>query len=126
MLADLVKRKVSIRLIHAKEPGTAFRRDFDKYPVLIKGTERILCPRIHFKSVVIDGRFAYTGSANLTGAGMGAKSENRRNFETGIITTDSALIEPIMTQFDNLWMGKHCGACQRKKYCADFKDILDG
>ena len=57
---------------------------------------------------------------------MGAKSENRRNFETGIITTDSALIEPIMTQFDNLWMGKHCGACQRKKYCADFKDILDG
>jgi len=57
---------------------------------------------------------------------MGAKSENRRNLETGIITTDSALIEPIMTQFDNLWMGKHCGACQKKKYCADFKDILDG
>ncbi len=126
ILADLVKRKVSVRLIHAKEPGPAFRRDFDKYPVLIKGMERILCPRIHFKSVVIDGRFAYTGSANLTGAGMGAKSENRRNFETGIITTDGALIEPIMTQFDNLWMGKHCGACQRKQYCADYKDILNG
>ena len=80
ILSGLVKRKVSIRLIHAKEPGPAFRRDFDKYPNLIKGMERILCPRVHFKSVIVDGRFAYTGSANLTGAGMGAKSIHRRKW----------------------------------------------
>jgi phosphatidylserine/phosphatidylglycerophosphate/cardiolipin synthase-like enzyme len=48
--------------------------------------ERILCPRVHLKSLIIDGRFAYVGSANLTGAGMGAKSDRRRNFESGIIT----------------------------------------
>ncbi len=126
VLADLVKKKVSIRLIHAKEPGPAFRKDFDRYPVLIKGMERILCPRVHFKSVVVDGRFAYTGSANLTGAGMGAKSSTRRNFEAGIITTDSAMVEKIMDQFDSVWMGTHCRECQRKKYCADFKDILNG
>jgi phosphatidylserine/phosphatidylglycerophosphate/cardiolipin synthase-like enzyme len=124
VLADLAKKKVSIRLIHAKEPGAAFRRDFDKYPILIKGMERILCPRVHFKSVVVDGRFAYTGSANLTGAGMGAKSQNRRNFEAGIITTDMALIDKIMQQFDSVWMGKYCPPCGRKKYCADYKDIL--
>jgi len=124
-LAGLAKRHVSIRLIHAKEPGPAFRRDFDKYPVLIKGMERILCPRVHFKSVVVDGQFAYTGSANLTGAGMGAKSANRRNFEAGIITTDKKLIEKIMDQFDSVWMGKHCGDCGRKKYCADYKEILN-
>lgn len=124
LLADLAKKNVSIRLIHAKEPGPAFRRDFDRYPILIKGMERILCPRVHFKSVVIDGLFAYTGSANLTGAGMGAKSVNRRNFEAGIITTDKTLIEPIMSQFDNVWMGGHCKECQRKKYCADYKDLL--
>jgi len=53
ILADLAKKKVSIRLIHAKEPGPAFRRDFDKYPILIHGMERILCPRVHFKSVVV-------------------------------------------------------------------------
>ena len=29
VLADLAKQKVSIRLIHAKEPGKNFRRDFD-------------------------------------------------------------------------------------------------
>ena len=125
VLAGLAKKKVSIRLIHAKEPGPAFRRDFDKYPILIKGIERILCPRVHFKSVVVDGRFAYTGSANLTGAGMGAKGPNRRNFEAGVITTDEKLIEKIMQQFDTIWMGKHCKKCQRKKYCADYMDLLD-
>ena len=44
----------------------------------IEGVERILCPRVHFKSVIVDGRFAYSGSANLTGAGMGAKSKEKR------------------------------------------------
>lgn len=53
---------------------------------LIDAMERILCPRVHLKSLIIDGRFAYVGSANLTGAGMGAKSDRRRNFESGIIT----------------------------------------
>ncbi len=88
ILSDLVRRHVEIRLLHAKEPGPAFRKDFDKYPNLIKGMERILCPRVHLKAVVIDGGFAYSGSANLTGAGMGAKSEPKRHFEAGIITTD--------------------------------------
>ena len=31
VLSDLVKRYVEIRLLHAKEPGVRFRRDFDKY-----------------------------------------------------------------------------------------------
>ena len=37
VLSDLAKRGVEIRLIHAKEPGPAFRQDFDKYPALIEG-----------------------------------------------------------------------------------------
>ena len=102
----------------------AFRRDFDRYPNLIEGLERILCPRVHFKSVVVDGVFAYTGSANLTGAGMGAKSKHRRNFEAGIVTTDPTLIDGIMQQFDTIWMGAHCEACQRKEYCGDYPELL--
>lgn len=124
VLSNLIKKHVSIRLTHAKEPGKAFRDDFDKYPNLIGGMERLLCPRVHFKCVIVDGRFAYSGSANLTGAGMGAKSETRRNFESGIITTDSKLIEPIMEQFDSVWRGDFCPDCQRKEYCADYKDIM--
>jgi phosphatidylserine/phosphatidylglycerophosphate/cardiolipin synthase-like enzyme len=124
VLSDLIKRGVEIRLIHAKEPGPAFRTDFDRYPNLIKGMERILCPRIHLKTVIVDGRFAYTGSANLTGAGLGAKSKNRRNFEAGITTTDEEMIDKLMEQFDKIWMGTHCKKCGRKQYCADYKDIL--
>lgn len=123
-LSDLAKNDVAIRLIHAKEPGPAFRADFDKYPSLIDGMERILCPRVHFKCVVVDGGFAYMGSANLTGAGMGAKSDTRRNFEMGIATTEAGTIEAIMEEFDGVWMGKHCGACDRKKFCADFRDLV--
>lgn len=124
ILSDLVEKQVEIRLLHAKEPGPAFREDFDKYPNLIKGMERILCPRVHFKSVVIDGEFAYTGSANLTGAGMGAKSPDKRNFEAGIITDRSEIIDRVIEQFDEIWRGRHCTNCKRKDYCADYKDLL--
>jgi phosphatidylserine/phosphatidylglycerophosphate/cardiolipin synthase-like enzyme len=72
--------------------------------------------------VIVDGRFAYSGSANLTGAGMGAKSPKRRNFESGIITTDAQFIELIMEQFDQV--GEFCPDCQRKDFCSDYKDIL--
>jgi phosphatidylserine/phosphatidylglycerophosphate/cardiolipin synthase-like enzyme len=124
ILSDLAAKRVEIRLLHAKEPGPAFREDFDKYPKLIGGMERILCPRVHLKAVVIDGDFAYTGSANLTGAGMGAKSEHKRNFESGIITDDRTIIGKVMEQFDSIWRGTHCPLCKRKKFCADYKDIL--
>ena len=70
VLDGLVKRKIAIRLLHASEPGANFRKSFDRYPLLWKSMERQLCPRIHFKCIVIDGKFAYSGSANLTGSGQ--------------------------------------------------------
>lgn len=124
ILSDLIERGVAVRLIHAKEPGPAFREDFDRYPALIEGLERMLCPRVHFKSVVVDGRIAYSGSANLTGAGMGAKSDHRRNFEAGFVTTEPSLVRAIMDQFDTLWMGVHCPDCGRTEYCTEFRDLI--
>ena len=91
IIAGLIKKGVEIRLIHAKEPGQAFREDFDRYPELATGLERILCPRVHFKLLIFDMKTAYIGSANLTGAGIGMKSPLRRNFEAGILTDDPAL-----------------------------------
>ncbi len=119
VLDELVKRKVAVRLLHAKEPGVNFRNSFDKYPMLWDNMERQLCPRVHFKHVVVDGQMAYTGSANLTGAGLGIKSTHTRNFESGIVTTDSELIEAIMNQFDRVWMGTYCKNCKRRNVCSD-------
>lgn len=124
VVSKLIAGGVAVRLLHAKEPGPLFRRDFDRYPNLITGLERILCPRVHFKSVIVDGRFAYSGSANLTGAGMGAKSERRRNFEAGFVSTEPAIVRAIMQQFDRVWMGSECEACGRKRYCADYGELL--
>jgi len=119
VLDSLTKKKVAIRLLHAKERGVNFRRSFDKYPLLWKNIERQLCPRIHFKHIIIDGKFAYTGSANLTGAGLGIKSANTRNFESGFVTTNAEIIRAIMNQFDEVWMGKYCNSCKRKDFCSD-------
>ena len=119
LLADLLKRGVEVRLIHAKEPGPAFREDFDRYPILSSGLERVLCPRVHFKMIIFDFDVAYIGSANLTGAGIGMKSSNRRNFESGILTNDRNLIDAASEQFDSVWRGAHCTNCGRRQYCAD-------
>ena len=74
IIAGLIKKGVEIRLIHAKEPGQAFREDFDRYPELATGLERILCPRVHFKLLIFDMKTAYIGSANLTGTSRPASS----------------------------------------------------
>lgn len=119
VLSDLAKRGVEIRLIHAKEPGPAFRQDFDKYPALIDGMERVLCPRVHFKIIILDLKTAYVGSANLTGAGLGIKGENTRNFEAGVLSSNKDFVKSAAEQFDSVWMGAHCKGCRRKEFCGD-------
>ena len=79
----------------------------------------MLCPRVHFKLIIIDSTIAYVGSANLTGAGMGMKSPKKRNLEAGILTDDAAMVEAAMEQLDNVWIGKFWKNCGRREYCAD-------
>lgn len=111
----LIKRGVSIRLIHAKQPGPAFREDYDKYPALWSSMKMTLCSRVHFKMMIFDMQAAYIGSANLTGAGIGMKSGQKRNFEAGILTNEPSLVNAAANQFDNVWRGAFCEKCGRKK-----------
>ena len=119
LIAQLIRRGVEVRLIHAKEPGPNFREDFDRYPVLYDRLERVLCPRVHFKMLVFDCAKVYVGSANLTGAGIGMKNDDKRNFEAGILTDEPGIVEQAMNQFDNVWIGKHCKKCKRRDFCPD-------
>ena len=119
VLDRMVKRGVEVRLIHAKDPGPNWRNDFDRYPTLWTAMERMLCPRVHYKCIIVDGVKAYFGSANLTGAGIGAKSEKKRNFENGVLSDDPALVEPLVEQFDSVWRGAFCRDCGRRDFCGD-------
>ena len=119
LIAQLIRCGVEVRLIHAKEPGQNFREDFDKYPVLYDRLERVLCSRVHLKMLVFDEKEVYIGSANLTGAGIGMKTNDKRNFEAGILTDDPEIVEQAMNQFDEVWMGKFCKTCKRKDFCPD-------
>ncbi|MBR4136073.1 MAG: phospholipase [Bacteroidales bacterium] len=119
VLSEMLGKGVEVRLIHAKEPGPNFRADFDRYPRLAKMLERVMCPRVHFKIIVIDQTVCYVGSANLTGAGMGMKSPYRRNFEAGILTDEPSIVSAAIEEFDKMWRGSECGRCQRRNVCPD-------
>ncbi len=41
LLEQKIKKGVAIRLLHAKEPGENFRKDFDLYPALWNGMELV-------------------------------------------------------------------------------------
>lgn len=66
--------------------------------------ERVLCPRVHFKIIVFDLKTAYVGSANLTGAGLGMKGENTRNFEAGVLSSNKDFVKNATEQFDSVWL----------------------
>ena len=116
---DLVQRGVYVRLLHAAPPSGPFARELSARADLLKGArfEMRMCPRVHMKLVAIDGAFLYLGSANLTGAGIGAKSERRRNFELGIVTDDDYLLDVAQERFDRIWRGSHCAGCGIRAKC---------
>ena len=76
-------------------------------------------PWLDFKIIIIDQKICYIGSANLTGAGMGMKSVYRRNFEAGILTDNSDIVNAAIEEFDKVWRGSECKKCQRRKFCID-------
>ncbi|NVM56036.1 MAG: hypothetical protein HWN66_20225 [Candidatus Helarchaeota archaeon] len=63
---------------------------------------------MHFKTIIVDLKYAYLGTANISGAGVGLKSTRRRNFELGFITQDSEIIADIASTFMDIFNGKFC------------------
>ncbi len=75
------------------------------------------CPRVHLKVVVVDGAVLYLGSANWTGAGLGAKGTGRRNFELGFVTDDAPLLDQIQALYERIWTGGECHECRLRAEC---------
>jgi phosphatidylserine/phosphatidylglycerophosphate/cardiolipin synthase-like enzyme len=103
---QLASRGVEIRLLHAGTPSSSALQELKK--ALPANLVIRRCPRLHSKCVIIDCERMYLGSANLTGAGLGAKSDGRRNFEMGVWTESPPLIDAVLEQFNALWEGRRC------------------
>jgi len=120
VFAALARRGVEVRLLHAELPSRPFRAAFDKHRVLTRGGMTLkICPRVHFKAVLVDGAWLYLGSANLTGAGLGAKHKDGRNFELGVVTEDFDTIDRVAALFESVWSGMECRACRHYDECPD-------
>lgn len=123
---SMTERGVAVRVLHAELPSRPFRAAFDKREKLFRAggargarMELKQCPRVHFKAVIVDGAWAYLGSANLTGAGLGAKHANARNFELGFVTEDFDVIDRVTALFESVWNGAECSACRLFDLCPD-------
>lgn len=114
-LRNLAEEGVETRLLHAGTPSSAalveLKRELPSELTIRR------CPRLHAKAVIVDCQRMYLGSANLTGAGLGAKGEGKRNFEMGIWTTSAGLIDGVLEQFNAIWEGRRCKGCRRKEIC---------
>lgn len=111
----LARRGVEVRVLHAGVPSSAALDELRGG--LPPGLAVRRCPRLHAKAVVVDADRMYLGSANLTGAGLGAKGPTRRNFELGVWTDSPALIDATLDAFNALWEGRECAACGRRDVC---------
>ncbi|MEE9404431.1 MAG: phospholipase D family protein [Algisphaera sp.] len=119
-LIRLAKKGVEVRVLHAgvpSGPAIAQLKAAQKRKRLPKNLVIRRCPRLHAKAVVVDAGWLYLGSANLTGAGLGAKGPTRRNFEWGVTSEDADLVDAVLGRFNALWEGEHCGGCGRKDVC---------
>ena len=114
----LAARGVELRLLHSGVPSGPFTAELKRHPDLVKGGLAIRrCPRVHLKMIAVDGAVLYLGSANLTGAGLGAKGDGRRNFEAGILTGDEQLLDEMQGVYDRIWTGRECPACKLRDLC---------
>lgn len=116
-IESLVDRGVEVRVLHGRPPSRPFAEELGRRPRLRRRIELRHCPRVHFKIMVVDGRVLYLGSANFTGAGLGARSAGRRNFELGILTGDEYLLDTVQDYYHAIWTGRHCGACSVRRLC---------
>jgi phosphatidylserine/phosphatidylglycerophosphate/cardiolipin synthase-like enzyme len=117
-LDELAARGVELRLLHAELPSRPFRERLAHHPRLVAGGLALRrCPRVHLKAVIVDGELLYLGSANWTGAGLGAKGVGRRNFELGIATDDAPLLDQVQSIYERIWTGGECAGCKLRDEC---------
>ena len=115
-LARLARGGVDVRILHSADPSRHFVESLHESGALGEPDFAMRrCRRVHFKTVIADGASAYMGSANVTGAGLGAKGDNRRNFETGVWTDEAPIVRRLRELFSAVWSGAFCDECALRR-----------
>lgn len=109
---------ISVQIICSR-PSSNFTDEWEEYyrqmnPDLF---EYKFCERNHAKVVIIDDKFAYVGSANVTPAGLGQGIFTPGNFEAGIFTENHKIVSPLKALFSMIWDGDCCTDCHRADKC---------
>jgi phosphatidylserine/phosphatidylglycerophosphate/cardiolipin synthase-like enzyme len=127
IFAGLVRRGVEVKILHSARPSGPFRAALARLGRSPAAKKVLLrqCPRVHMKVIAVDGALLYVGSANFTGAGLGAKREGRRNFEVGFVTDDDVLLDAAQSHFFRIWSGGACAGCKLRRVCPKPIDQLD-
>jgi len=94
--------------------------NFEKTKLAIKlksspNIELRSCARNHLKVLIIDRKYAYFGSANFTGGGMGARGKNKINFEVCMYTNNRNIIDKLYRLIIDIWNGRYCHSCVYRK-----------
>ena len=118
ILDSLANSGVDIRVI-CSSPSRGFLEEMEGHEDLMNSPYFSFktCRRCHMKMVVIDSEIIYIGSANITAAGMGPRIDTRRNFEVGMISSDSNLVEQGIDIFEESWSTERCSTCYYKSEC---------
>ena len=122
-LQEATQRGIDVRILHAAPPSRPLSQRLK--PSKPGGVQMRRCLRVHLKMIAVDGTLLYLGSANFTGAGLGAKGDAKRNFEAGIVTDDEWLLDEMQGTFDAIWTGRHCKGCQLRSQCPKPLDRID-
>lgn len=116
ILADMSNAGIDIRFIYSSAPS---RRLLDELKYMKHKIKFYKCIRNHIKAIIVDDAEIFLGSANFTGAGIGAKSETKRNFELGFIFKNKIIIEKVSKLFYNIINNAFCQKCALYKICKE-------
>ena len=110
---------ISVQII-CSMPSSYFSDEWKEYyrqmmkPALF---DYMFCERNHAKIFIIDDKFAYVGSANVTPAGLGQGIFTPGNIEAGILTENPEIVSSVKSLFSMVWEKKFCTNCHRIKEC---------
>lgn len=103
-LLSLLRRGVLVKIV-CMDPFPFYRYVSEHLPELFEepGLELRQNDHVHMKVFVIDGKCAYIGSANLTGAAIGRRSNKQRNYEAGVLVGNNDIFNSAISHFNAVW-----------------------